>query len=211
MRITWEKTLLSLAGLTLLGGIWGVSYASTSDGLTDPAGRIADIAPAHVAPTAPIAIIAAFYDGDGDEGGDEDDGPVTAKITAQQAADAALKAQPGAVTEVELERENGKAVYEVHITASDGKQFKVNVDGDTGQVLVVIGNGGSVPAKITFQQASDSALKVRPGTVTKVELENENGKAVYEIHITGTDGKRYDVKVDGDTAAVLLVQLDNED
>jgi len=204
MRIAWEKTLITITGLTLAGCIWGVSHTLGSDWDTSPARSNAHITPALAMTDAPTVRFAAYFD---DEG--EGDQPVTAKITAQQAADAALKVQPGAVTEVELESENGRPVYEVKITANDGKQYKVQVDGDTAQVLVVIGNGGSVTAKITFQQAMDAALKVRPGTMTKTELESENGKAVYDVEIAGSDGKKYTVKVDGDTGNVLLVQVDS--
>src|SRR6476661_6915932 len=55
-----------------------------------------------------------------------------AKITEAQAKAAALAAKPGKVTEVELEKEDGVVVYGVDITGTDGKQFDVTVDANTG-------------------------------------------------------------------------------
>ncbi len=60
-----------------------------------------------------------------------------AKITEAQAKAAALKAKPGKVTEVELEKEGGIVVYGIDITAEDGKMFDVVVDANTGKVLKV--------------------------------------------------------------------------
>ncbi len=60
-----------------------------------------------------------------------------AKITEAQAKEAALKAKPGKVTEVELEKEDGVVVYSVDITATDGKMFDVAVNANTGKVLKV--------------------------------------------------------------------------
>jgi uncharacterized membrane protein YkoI len=135
---------------------------------------------------------------------DHGDRPVIIpRITALQAADAAAKALPGAVTEVELESERGLPIYEVDITANDARQYEVSVDGNTGAVLLIFGQGSNVIARITYQQATDAALKLRPGTVTEVELESEHHQPIYEVDITASDGQRYEVSVDGNTGAVL--------
>jgi uncharacterized membrane protein YkoI len=162
MRITWEKAVYLLAGMTLIGGLCGVARADDRDYL-----------------------------------------PVIPRITALQAADAAVKAQPGAVTEVDLENVRGLPLYEVEITASDARQYEVSVDGNTGAVLLVLGQGSNVIARITFQQAKDAAVKVLPGTVTEIELESEHRQPLYEVEITANDSRRYKVNVDGNTGAVL--------
>jgi uncharacterized membrane protein YkoI len=55
-----------------------------------------------------------------------------AKITQQQASDAALKQVSGTVKKVELEDENGVVVYGVQIVDASGKSFDVKVDAATG-------------------------------------------------------------------------------
>lgn len=70
-----------------------------------------------------------------EEDGEENDGPLTAAITPDQARAAALAAQPGTATKVELEKEDGVTVYGVDITAADSKKYDVKVDATTGKVL----------------------------------------------------------------------------
>jgi uncharacterized membrane protein YkoI len=57
-----------------------------------------------------------------------------AKITPEQAKQAALAAVPGTVNKVTLENENGSVVYGVEITAG-GTVTDVKVDAGTGKVL----------------------------------------------------------------------------
>lgn len=57
-------------------------------------------------------------------------------------------------------------------------------------------------AKITPDQAKRAALKVVPGTVTKISLDNENGYLVYSVEIKTNTGL-VDVKVDAGNGAVL--------
>jgi uncharacterized membrane protein YkoI len=65
-------------------------------------------------------------------------------------------------------------------------------------------------ARITPEQASAAALAQVPGTVKKVELENENGNVVYGVEIKTADGES-DVKVDAGDGRVLHVEKDGED
>jgi len=59
-----------------------------------------------------------------------------AKITAEQAKNAALSQFPGAVvTKVELDNENGVLVYSVHLTDASGTRHDVKVDAGSGKVL----------------------------------------------------------------------------
>jgi uncharacterized membrane protein YkoI len=65
-------------------------------------------------------------------------------------------------------------------------------------------------ARITPEQASVAALTRVPGTVMKVELENEDGNVVYGVEIKTADGES-DVKVDAGDGRVLHVEEDGED
>ena len=42
---------------------------------------------------------------------------------------------PGKILEVELERENGRIIYEIELLAEDGVVYKIEVDAKTGEVL----------------------------------------------------------------------------
>jgi uncharacterized membrane protein YkoI len=65
-----------------------------------------------------------------------------AKITSQQASDAALKQVNGTVKKVELEDENGVVVYGVQIVDASGKSFDVKVDAATGTVAKAESDNG---------------------------------------------------------------------
>jgi uncharacterized membrane protein YkoI len=65
-------------------------------------------------------------------------------------------------------------------------------------------------ARITPEQARDAALAQVPGTVKKVELENEDGNVVYGVEIKTAKGES-DVKVDAGDGRVLHVEQDGED
>jgi uncharacterized membrane protein YkoI len=65
-------------------------------------------------------------------------------------------------------------------------------------------------ARITPEQASAAALAQVPGTVKKVELENEDGNVVYGVEIKTADGES-DVKVDAGDGRVLHVEKDGQD
>jgi uncharacterized membrane protein YkoI len=65
-------------------------------------------------------------------------------------------------------------------------------------------------ARITPEQASAAALAQVPGTLKKVELENEDGNVVYGVEIKTANGES-DVKVDAGDGRVLHIEKDGED
>ena len=64
-------------------------------------------------------------------------------------------------------------------------------------------------AKITEEQAKAAALAAKPGKVTEVELEKEDGVVVYGVDVTAEDGKLFDVTVDANTGKVLKVEAED--
>ncbi|MGB9678861.1 MAG: PepSY domain-containing protein [Thermoanaerobacteraceae bacterium] len=78
--------------------------------------------------------------------------------------------------------------------AKDGSAVKDNEAQESAQLASL--------AKVTPDEAKAAALKVVPGTVSKVELDNENGYLVYSVDITTNNGS-VDVKVDAGNGAIL--------
>lgn len=74
-------------------------------------------------------------------GGDHDDAREALEqgdaLPLTQILPLALRAVPGEILEIELEREHGRLVYEVEILARTGRVRKVNMDARTGRVLGV--------------------------------------------------------------------------
>ena len=58
-----------------------------------------------------------------------------AQISLQKAVDIAIAKVPGKAYEVELEKEDGRAVYEVKIIDTSNEKRKVHVDAKTGDIL----------------------------------------------------------------------------
>ena len=152
-------------------------------------------------------------------------------LTVSQAKSIALKSVEGKVDDVDLERRNGQTFYEVEIDRTGKPDVTVRLDAYTGKVLAVVndddydddddyndletGNSSSSSAsnqvKLTAAQASNIALKqVTGGKVTKVELDRENGRYVYEIEMRTAQGEA-DVDVDANTGKVLSFDQDFDD
>ena len=62
--------------------------------------------------------------------------------------------------------------------------------------------------RISTEQAIGIALQQVPGQVVKAELDNDDGRLLYEIDIRNEQGIKYEVKVDAITGEVLRVKID---
>ena len=155
-----------------------------------------------------------------------------AKITEAESRAIALQKVPGAVTDVELEDEDGTIVYGVEVQAKDGSKQDVKVDAQTGKI-VKVDNGDEEEngqeendqeendkqeqaklaelAKITEAESKAIALQKVPGTVTEVELEDEDGTIIYGVEVQVKDGSKQDVKVDAQTGKIVKVENDDQD
>ena len=64
-----------------------------------------------------------------------------------------------------------------------------------------------------FEKLNQAALAQHPGTtaanITDTELDHKNGVLVYEVDLTDTAGKKFEVKLDAKTGAVLEDKIDS--
>lgn len=65
-------------------------------------------------------------------------------------------------------------------------------------------------AKITEEQARETALKRAPGTVESSELEREHGKLVYSFDIRNSKGTITEVQVSAITGRVVRVEHESK-
>ena len=65
-------------------------------------------------------------------------------------------------------------------------------------------------AKITKEQAQETALKRAPGKVESAELEKEHGKLVYSFDIRNAKGTIDEVQVSAITGKVVRVEHENK-
>jgi uncharacterized membrane protein YkoI len=65
-------------------------------------------------------------------------------------------------------------------------------------------------AKITKEQAQETALKRAPGNVESAELEREHGKLVYSFDIRNAKGTIDEVQVSAITGKIVRVEHENK-
>jgi uncharacterized membrane protein YkoI len=100
--------------------------------------------------------------------------------------------------------------YEFDIESSDGKAWDIECSGLTGKVTEIEEEVASASdaqfaakAKVTEEQARETALARHPGSVVAVEYEiEEDGAASYEFDIQTADGKEYKVEVDATSGKI---------
>ncbi|MFJ6514690.1 PepSY domain-containing protein [Streptomyces sp. NPDC091406] len=161
----------------------------------------------------------------------DDRAPAAAKnagITLDQAVAAALKSVPGTVTEAGLDRDdddhNGRTVWELDVRGSDKKWHDVTVDADNGKVLKTRDDDNDdrddhAPrsSAVTLNEAAAAALKTAPGTVTSIDLDDDDDNGGrsnvlrWDVDIDGKDGKQHELRVDAKTGKVTVDRDDDGD
>ncbi|GAA1876049.1 PepSY domain-containing protein [Actinomadura bangladeshensis] len=195
----------------------GLLVTVVAAGVLAGGGATAAVAAAPGDDPAPRATRA----GEGHDGG----APETA-VSLAQAVDAALKAAPGTVAEIELDDEQGRTAWEADVVAENGERREVTVDAADGKVLANRADdrdgddrdgddGTDDPAalrgaKVTAAAAADAALKAVPGRVTSAGFETEHGKAVWEVDVAGRDGAEHELTIDAAGGKVLTNEVDED-
>lgn len=142
---------------------------------------------------------------------------------------------PGTITELELEEDSNKAIYEVEIVGKD-KEYQLTLDGDSGEVLHLNEKGLSdhskeksdegetkgdnksnntvekslKDVKVTMKKAEEIALKEFDGTVTDIDLDEDDGLLIYEVEVHNGK-KEAEIEIDAVTGKVIVVSIEQED
>lgn len=125
------------------------------------------------------------------------------------------------MTEIEYEKSKGK--YEVEVR-NDGVEYDLDIDATSGEIihkeqensLTVLKDDknkgiSKVDEKyITADEAIAIAMKTAQGTVTELELDDDDGRVHYEIEIE--DGVyEYEFEIDAITGEVLDFEKEQDD
>ncbi|MCI6959611.1 MAG: PepSY domain-containing protein [Oscillospiraceae bacterium] len=165
--------------------------------------------------------------------------PAEASITAEDAKAKALAHAGLAETDVtfikaELDRDDGRLVYDVEFYTADYKEYDYEIDAATGEVVsydydvensapaVTSGKtasgsqSASSGASISAEDAKAKALAhagLSSGSVTfvKAELDRDDGRLVYDVEFYTADYKEYDYEIDAATGEVASYDYDAED
>ena len=159
--------------------------------------------------------------------------PAEASITAEDAKAKALAHAGLAETDVtfikaELDRDDGRLVYDVEFYTADYKEYDYEIDAATGEVVsydydvenyapaATSGKTASGGASISAEDAKAKALAhagLSSGSVTfvKAELARDDGRLVYDVEFYTADYKEYDYEIDAATGEVVSYDYDAED
>ncbi|GGJ75226.1 hypothetical protein GCM10011583_03380 [Streptomyces camponoticapitis] len=235
------KRNLVIAGIAGAALIGGGTYTAVAGGVTGSGGGPV---PESVS-SASLVNGAGSGDDNRDDGGNDvrgnddrgndggsgkDDTSATkSRLTAQQAAAAALKQHPGKVESVDLDDDDDDdgssrgRHWEVDIIGQDGKWYDLRVDAATGSVRAdndddddsdddrherAAVNG----AKVDASGAAAAALNKHPGAVTAVDADDDDrGAGHWEVTVRGDDGRTHAVTVDMSSGAVAAGRGDDRD
>ena len=147
-------------------------------------------------------------------------GETTAAITADKAKEIALSdagLTSGQVTFVyaELDRDDGRLVYDVEFYTADYKEYDYEIDAGTGAILskdfdAEYYNRPSTPSNlISADRAKEIALGRAPSgvTVVKCELERDDGRYIYEVEMR-SGRTEYSCDIDAATGTIFDWDVD---
>src|SRR5690625_804957 len=163
---------------------------------------------------------------------------------------------PGTITEMELEKRNNRAIYEIEIV-NDGMEYELKVDGNSGEIIKLkekriaakqndnakketidlkekdqkqapekdgqekttdktkidkkqSNSKDQKPSKTVLdaKEAISIAQKEFSGTVTAVELDEEDGRLMYDIEIKA-NGQEAEFEIDAMTGEIIVIEIDD--
>ncbi|MFC3039708.1 PepSY domain-containing protein [Virgibacillus xinjiangensis] len=137
------------------------------------------------------------------------------EISYVEAKKIALDEKDGHVYGVELEEDDGTSYYEIEI-GNRGEAQDVYVHATTGEVLKVEDDDDDeeereeqTPSDIlSHQEAVEIAQNTVSGKVIEMELDEDDGRYVYEFELR-TDKGEAEVEIDAETGEVLETELDD--
>ncbi|MFE3884082.1 PepSY domain-containing protein [Streptomyces lydicus] len=143
-----------------------------------------------------------------------------AKVSAPDAAAAALKAVPGTVTGLDLDADRPGLVWDADVLGKDGKWHEITLDAGNARVLnqhVDHDEDDDAQERAAAKDAgTDAAAAARSaashGTVTSVELDDDHrGKAVWEVETITKNGKEHKLLVDPQSGNVTAAPAHDTD
>jgi len=167
---------------------------------------------------------------------------VEPKLSEEDIGELVQQQYPGEITELELEKELDRVIYEVEV-AGESKEYDMELDGDTGEVLeirekeiaakpnetneekdtVEIEESNEEGAKkeeknnkqsadnkdiLTIAEVKEIALNEFPGVIKELELDKDDGRLGYDIEIKNENGEEAEMEIDAYTGEIFKMELE---
>lgn len=146
---------------------------------------------------------------------------VQSKVSFEQALSIAQRTVKGDIVSAEFDQNDYSAggKYEVKMIANNS-EYEIDIDADSGKVLKtkqekldnkdIAEYKAMKQAKVSLNQAMQTAARSVGGTVFEAEFDNDDGQSVYEIKVAKGD-QTHKVMIDAMTGKVISTRLDNDD
>ncbi len=203
-----KKLISTLAGAVILGGVFGANAVADQfktvgiqDGNTEVAERSTDDDRTETVQSTPSGSQAE-----------------ETLLSLEEAKEKALAQFEGVVESIELERENGRMVYDIDID-NGSEDVDLDMDAVTGEVLRSKTDWDDDddddrddvrPADnlLTKQEALDIATAEFNGKLEEIELDDDDGRVIYEIELKNGD-REAEFDIDAVTGEILDMELDD--
>lgn len=116
----------------------------------------------------------------------------------------------------ELEREDGRQVYEIEFYTNSYEEYEYDIDACTGEILSFDKDADHLSPstgaqEVTRDRAREIALEKVPGAsashVVKLKEDRDDGRKIYEVEIV-YNGMEYEFEIDAATGTIL--EFDSE-
>lgn len=137
-------------------------------------------------------------------------------IDSNRAIEIAKGAFAGQVTELELDEDDGRLIYEIELRTGTEKA-EIEIDAYTGEILVIeIENDNSNKYKFKSQDdqtviGAEEAITIAKnkfdGRVTELQLDKEDGRLIYEIELI-SGNKEAELEINAYTGEIISIEID---
>jgi len=137
-------------------------------------------------------------------------------IDSNRAIEIAKGAFAGRVTELELDEDDGRLIYEIELRTGTEKA-EIEIDAYTGEILVIeIENDNSNKYKFKSQDdqtviGAEEAITIAKnkfdGRVTELQLDKEDGRLIYEIELI-SGNKEAELEINAYTGEIISIEID---
>ncbi|MFI8851742.1 PepSY domain-containing protein [Streptomyces sp. NPDC053499] len=142
-----------------------------------------------------------------------------ARVSFGRAADSVLKEVPGSITELELDTEGDRLVWEADVLGKENKWHDVRIDAIKGNVVQSRidrhhDDDRSLVqhAELDAAAAGEKAAEATKGTVTSVSLEDDGkDKGQWEAETVDKRGTEHEFALDGASGKVLHHKTEQAD
>src|SRR5690625_3712507 len=122
----------------------------------------------------------------------------------------------GQVTELELDEDDGRLIYEIELRTGTEKA-EIEIDAYTGEILVIeIENDNSNKYKFKSQDdqtviGAEEAITIAKnkfdGRVKELQLDKEDGRLIYEVELI-SGNKEAELEINAYTGEIISIEID---